>query len=123
LPVVWHEAARECSVLRWLRHLIAAPVGSAEYKQVTDRSVRGRGPLDGARGDAATGNLIIGSPLTLGLMFSGVSKVFQGLPGSAADFDAAFAVGRPVDTTCFATTVLSRLVAPPSAHSCPTTRQ
>jgi hypothetical protein len=25
---------------------------------VTDRSVRGRGPLDGARGDAAMGNLI-----------------------------------------------------------------
>jgi adenylate cyclase len=79
--------------------------------------------IDLADGDAAMGNLIIGSPLTLGLMFSGVSKVFQGLPGSAADFDAAFAVGRPVDTTCFATTVLSRLVAPPSAHSCPTTRQ
>jgi adenylate cyclase len=79
--------------------------------------------IDLADGDATMGNLIIGSPLTLGLMFSGVSKVFQGLPGSAADFDAAFAVGRPVDTTCFATTVLSRLVAPPSAHSCPTTRQ
>jgi adenylate cyclase len=52
------------------------------------------------------GNLIIGSPLTLGLMFSGHSKVFQGLPGFADDFDAALAAGRPTDTTCFATAVL-----------------
>jgi adenylate cyclase len=62
--------------------------------------------IDLADGDATMGNLIIGSPLTLGLMFSGVSKVFQGLPGSAADFDAALAAGRLVDTTCFATAVL-----------------
>jgi adenylate cyclase len=62
--------------------------------------------IDLADGDAAMGNLIIGSPLTLGLMFRGVSKVFQGLPGSAADFDAALAAGRPIDTTCFATAVL-----------------
>ena len=52
------------------------------------------------------GNFIIGSPLTIGLMFSGVSKAFLGLPGSADDFDAALATGRPADTTCFATAVM-----------------
>jgi adenylate cyclase len=62
--------------------------------------------IDLANGDATMGNLIIGSPLTLGLMFSGHSKVFQGLPGFADDFDAALAAGRPTDTTCFATAVL-----------------
>ena len=62
--------------------------------------------IDLADGDATMGNLIVGSPLTLGLMFSGVSKMFLGLPGFADDFDAAFATGRPVDTTCFAIAVL-----------------
>ena len=52
------------------------------------------------------GNLIIGSPLTMCLMYSGVSKAFLGLPGAVDDFDKALAAGRPSDTTCFATALL-----------------
>ena len=76
-----------------------------------------------ADGDATMGNVIIGSPLTMCLMYSGVTKAFQGLPGVVDDFDAALAAGRPTDTTCFATAVLFKTVpGPPSAHSCPTMR-
>ena len=64
-----------------------------------------------ADGDATMGNLIIGSPLTLGLMYSGTAKMFQGLPGFADDYGAALATGRPVDTTCFATAVLFKSCA------------
>ena len=49
------------------------------------------------------GNLIIGSPLTLGPMFSGVSRCFRDYLVPQPSFDAALAAGRPVDTTCFAT--------------------
>ena len=59
-----------------------------------------------ADGDATMGNLIIGSPLTMCLMYSAVTKAFQGLPGVVDDFYAALAAGRPTDTTCFATAVL-----------------
>ena len=58
--------------------------------------------IDLADGDATMGNLVIGSPLTLGSTFRAASKMFQGLPGFADDYDAALATGRPVDTTCFA---------------------
>ena len=64
--------------------------------------------IDLANGDATMGNLLIGSPLTLGLVFRGLARMFQGDRGFEGDLQTALEIGRPVDTTCFATVVMFR---------------
>jgi adenylate cyclase len=59
-----------------------------------------------ADGDPTMGNLLIGSPLTLGYAFRALARMFRGDPGFAEDFDTALEIGRPVDTTCYAVTLM-----------------
>jgi adenylate cyclase len=61
-----------------------------------------------ADGDVTMGKLIFGSPLAFGLLFRGLAKMFQGIPGFADDFDTALATGRSVDTQNFAAVAMFR---------------
>lgn len=64
--------------------------------------------IDFAEGDAARGNLLIGSPLSIGLIFRGSSRYCLGVPGFRADFDEAIALAHSIDVRSFVTTMLAK---------------
>ena len=64
--------------------------------------------IDLADGDATIGNLVVGSPLALGLLFRGCAEMSLGIRGFEHHFDQALATARPVDLTCFTCAVLYR---------------
>ena len=61
--------------------------------------------IDLADGDATMGNLVVGSPLALGLVFRGWAGMSLGITGFE-QLDEAIATARPVDLTCFTTAVM-----------------
>ncbi len=63
-----------------------------------------------ADGNATMGNLVVGSPLAMALMFRGCAKMTLGRSGFQEDLDAAVATARPVDATCFATIVMFKYI-------------
>ncbi|MEB3021200.1 AAA family ATPase [[Mycobacterium] crassicus] len=64
--------------------------------------------IDLADGDPAKGNLVIGSPLAIAIMFRGSSRYCLGLPGWKEDLDQALVMARGVDSRTFVTVVLGK---------------
>lgn len=79
--------------------------------------------IDLADGDPAMGNLVIGSPLAVALMFRGSGRYCLGLRGWREDLDQALVMARSVDARTYVTVVLgkygvavhARVVLPDSA--------
>ncbi|WP_420109942.1 adenylate/guanylate cyclase domain-containing protein [Mycolicibacter arupensis] len=61
-----------------------------------------------AEGDLTKGNLLIGSPLVIALMFRGSCRYCLGLPEWKADLDEALELAREVDVRTFVTAVLAK---------------
>ncbi|BBY34637.1 cyclase [Mycolicibacter minnesotensis] len=61
-----------------------------------------------AEGDLTKGNLLIGSPLVIALMFRGSCRYCLGLPDWRADLDEALERAREVDVRTFVTAVLAK---------------
>ena len=83
-------------------HVNCQPGKAALNVQWADRLV------ELAHGDATMGNLILGSPLTLGLTFRGLARMYLGDSGFDEDLKAALVVGRDADTTCYAASMMFR---------------
>lgn len=64
--------------------------------------------IDLADGDPAKGNLVIGSPLAVAIMFRGSSRYCLGLRGWKEDLDQAMVMARGVDARTFVTIVLGK---------------
>jgi adenylate cyclase len=62
--------------------------------------------IDLTGGDPRMGNLVVGSPLALILVFAGFAEAMLGRPGFRGTLDAAIATAGPVDATCFASAVM-----------------
>jgi adenylate cyclase len=62
--------------------------------------------IDLAEGDAAKGNFIVGSPLSLAILFRGYARYWIGIPGWRADLDEAIEMARGSDPHAFATAVV-----------------
>jgi len=58
--------------------------------------------IDVADGDPTTGNLILGSPLSLALVFRGAARCCLGIPGWRDDFAQAVAMARAADPVSLA---------------------
>ena len=67
--------------------------------------------IDLADGDPRMGNLVIGSPLAMALMFRGCAEMYLGMPGFRDMSDAGIATARPVDSTCLAAAVFVKYAA------------
>ncbi|WP_046320777.1 adenylate/guanylate cyclase domain-containing protein [Mycobacterium sp. UM_Kg1] len=61
-----------------------------------------------AEGDLTKGNLLIGSPLVIALMFRGSCRYCLGLPEWRADLDEALELAREMDVRTFVTAVLAK---------------
>jgi class 3 adenylate cyclase len=59
-----------------------------------------------ADGDAAKGNFIVGSPLSLAILFRGFARYWIGIPGWRADLDDALEMARSSDPHAFAIAVV-----------------
>ena len=68
--------------------------------------------IDLAEGDPTRGNVVIGSPLTMGITLRAANRMCLGIPGWRTDFDDAIAVGRPIDDTCYAAAVMYKYALP-----------
>lgn len=64
--------------------------------------------IDLADGDPTRGNLLIGSPLAIALMFRGTCRYCLGLPDWKEDLDEATAMARDVDVRTFVTALLTK---------------
>jgi hypothetical protein len=62
--------------------------------------------IDWADGDPTKGNLIVGSPLAMALVWRGVSRFWLGRPGWRQDLDDAMAMARSTDPATHALVVL-----------------
>jgi hypothetical protein len=62
--------------------------------------------IDLADGDAAKGNFIVGSPLSLAILFRGYARYWIGIPGWRADLDDAIEMARGSDPHAFAIAVV-----------------
>jgi class 3 adenylate cyclase len=71
-----------------------------------------------AAGDPVMGNLVVGSPLALALMYRGCAQMCLGISGFAEHLNNALAMARPVDATCFATVVMFKYIGPLAAGVC-----
>jgi adenylate cyclase len=64
-----------------------------------------------ADGDPTVGNLAVGSPLAIAHMFRGGAAMQLGRRDFCTHFDTAIRIAKPVDVTCWATTVLYKYSA------------
>ncbi len=68
--------------------------------------------IDLTEGDPTRGNVVIGSPLTVGITLRAANRMCLGISGWRTGFDDAIAVGRPVDDTCYAAAVMYKYAIP-----------
>jgi adenylate cyclase len=66
--------------------------------------------IDLAEEDPTRGNVVIASPLTVAMTFRAANRLCFGIPDWRADFDAAIAMGRPIDDTSYALAVMYKYV-------------
>jgi class 3 adenylate cyclase len=81
--VIYHGTGQMPELLRWAQHAI-----------------------DLADGDVTKGDFVIGSPLSLSILFRGLARYWIGIPGWRADFDDALAMARDADLHTFASAVV-----------------
>ncbi|MBB5162401.1 adenylate/guanylate cyclase domain-containing protein [Mycobacterium sp. AZCC_0083] len=62
--------------------------------------------IDLADGDVTKGGFVLGSPLSLSILFRGLARFWLGIPGWRADFDDALAMARNADAHTFASAVV-----------------
>ena len=66
-----------------------------------------------ADGDPTMGDLVIGSPLAIALVFRGAAEMSLGSPGFREHFDAGVAIARGVDPTSFALATMFKYASLP----------
>jgi hypothetical protein len=81
--VVYQETGQMTELLRW-----------------TQRAI------DLADGDVTKGGFVLGSPLSLSILFRGLARYWMGISGWRADFDDALAMARNADAHTFASAVV-----------------
>ena len=95
--------------------MLTGPMGALFQAGAMHETMRLANLLIGiADGDATMGNLVVGSPLSIGLMERGGAKFFLGQPGFAEDVDHAFATAQGVDPACLA--MAAMFMTEPVAH-------
>ena len=119
----FEEAARISSDLVILLEMINDPMMTLGLlPAASNAKLQGGEPAEGLRlaqqiidlaeGDPTKGNVVIGSPLTMGITLRAAGRMCLGIPGWRTDFDDAIAVGRPVDDTCYAAAVMYKYALP-----------
>jgi adenylate cyclase len=81
--VIYQETGQIAELLRWSQHVI-----------------------DLAEGDSTKGGFIVGSPLSLAIVFRGYARYWSGIPGWRTDFDDALEMARSTDAHAFARAVV-----------------
>jgi class 3 adenylate cyclase len=81
--VIYQETGQIAELLRWSQHVI-----------------------DLAEGDSTKGGFIVGSPLSLAILFRGYARYWSGIPGWRTDLDDAVEMARSTDAHAFASAVV-----------------
>ncbi|WP_029113002.1 adenylate/guanylate cyclase domain-containing protein [Mycobacterium sp. URHB0044] len=87
-----------------------------EAGQITELLRWAQRAIDLAAGDSTMGNYIVGSPLSLSILFRGYARYWLGIPGWRTDLDDALAMARATDGLTFARAAVYRYAGPVVNH-------
>jgi adenylate cyclase len=83
-----------------------------ETGRMTDLLALTQRAIDLADGDSTMGNYIVGSPLSLSILFRGYARYWLGIPGWRVDLDDALAMARAADPLTFVRAVIYKYGGP-----------